>query len=224
MRGLHGLFFAVGLLVSSNPALAEPVETAPASAAAEVRLVVTGFSEDNAKAIRAHEAALQQRLSELPGSKGLRVLVEYGEGGTMIKVEETVSLPAEGLALAPLGMGIKALDHRRGQIIAIQVAAWVGMGPWRDAMVAGNAPLAEALGQREIFVQFVNSSGATLLLPYGPGYNARVQLASEVFVVTGKSAAPVTVYPRDGSVRPPRGADGAPSDSAPLYRWFGEAI
>ena len=222
MRRLLGLLLVAALLASPGVTRADDAPPHPASTSPEMQMEVSGFSDANTIVIRNHEAELRQRLSGLPGSKGIRVSVEFGEGGTLIKVEETVSLPVDGLELVPMVMGVKALDHRRGTVIATQVAAWVGIGPWREAMLSGNAPLAEALGQREIVVQFMNGSGAALLLPYGPGYNAQVQLASEVYVGTGKDARAVAVHPRDSSLGQPRGADGSLTNTARLYLWFGE--
>ena len=185
--------------------------------------MVEGLSDSNWKAVRAHEASLRERLAGFHGA-GIRVTVEYGEGRTLVNVEETAELPLDGLGLVPAGMGMKALDHRRGLLLASQVNAWVVLGPWRGAAQSGNAPLAEALGQRGIVVQFRNPGGPSLMLPYTPGAGGQVVLGGVVYVRAGKDAREVVVHPRDASLGQPRGADGALTNTAWLYRWFGEDV
>ncbi|TNE92533.1 MAG: hypothetical protein EP330_00910 [Deltaproteobacteria bacterium] len=210
-------------LLLMQPAQAQqPDAPAAVQAGPRVSLAVKGFSTANVEALQAHERALNSRMAAFTESKGLAVAVDYGHGGTLVTVEEVVDLPADGLGLVPVGMGVKALDHRRGFLLATEVNAWVATGPWREAALSGNAALAEALGQRGIVVQLKNGSGDVLMLPYTPGYSGQVTLGSVVYVREPKEAWEVFVHPRDGSLGSPRGADGSPTNTAKLYRWFGE--
>lgn len=152
-----------------------PASGAAAPHVAAVALTVTGFTSENAAVIRAQKPSLDERLAFLTDSSGVSVNVGLAKGsqgtdGSVVTVDERVSATLDGLGLVQGPMGHRALNLRRATLTATYVNLWLGLGPIRAAVEAGNMPLAEALGDRGLLVRYTNTSGAVLSMVFTPSY------------------------------------------------------
>ncbi|MDP2309294.1 MAG: hypothetical protein Q8P18_24950 [Pseudomonadota bacterium] len=187
-----------------------------------VALTVTGFSTVNAEAIRAQQPALDERLAFLTDSTGVRVSIELARGsaGSLVTVDERMDAPLDLLGFVQGPMGHRAIKLGRASLTATYVNAWVGIGPVRAAVGAGNMALAEALGNRAILVRYTNGRGAVLAMSFTPAYNGQATFEGLAWVTEGKATTEVPVDARTGLVALPTGADGRPTPAAAVYRFF----
>lgn len=228
------LFFLYSIAFASPSALAEgPTADSPAADAArsdppspaelKLELTVTGFTEANAAAIRARAADLRQRLQGVVGDSGgapVAVQVELAGGAVLVTVDESFPGQLDGLDLAPGPMGHRMLAFGRAWQTATQANVWLAMGPLRDAAVANNLPLAEALARRVLVVRYRNAAGWQLSFALAPTQSGAATQPDTVWVRTKRGVVEVRLI-QNGFVPLPVGADGRPSEAAALYEFFG---